>query len=57
MPYNMYYPTLELYLNTDVNDTDLKAKWIFLFGRPETNKVAQQFKDSFPIKFDGARFT
>ena len=38
-----------------MNDNDLKAKWIFLFGRPETNKLAQQFKDSFPIKFDGAK--
>jgi hypothetical protein len=43
--------------DTDVNDTDMKNKWIFLFGRPETNKVAQQFKDSFPIKFDGAKFS
>jgi hypothetical protein len=43
--------------DTDVNDIDLKTKWVFLFGRPETNKVVQQFKDSFPIKFDGAKFT
>jgi len=42
--------------DTDVNDIDLKTKWIFLFGRPETNKVAQQFKDSFPVKFNGAKF-
>jgi hypothetical protein len=43
--------------DTDVNDTDLKGKCVFLIGRPETNTLAQQFKDSFPIKFDGAKFT
>jgi transglutaminase-like putative cysteine protease len=43
--------------DTDVNDADLKTKCVFLIGRPETNRIAQQFKDSFPIKFDGARFT
>jgi len=43
--------------DTDVNEVDLKTKCVFLIGRPETNKVAQQFKDSFPIKFDGAKFT
>jgi transglutaminase-like putative cysteine protease len=43
--------------DTDVNDADLKTKCVFLIGRPETNKVAQQFKDSFPIKFDGDQFT
>jgi hypothetical protein len=43
--------------DTDVNEPDLKTKCVFLIGRPETNRVAQRFKDSFPIKFDGARFT
>lgn len=43
--------------DTDVNDADLKTKCIFLIGRPQTNKVAQKFKDNFPIKFDGAMFT
>ena len=43
--------------DTDVNDSDLKTKCVFLIGRPETSKVAQQFKDSFPIKFDGGKFT
>ena len=43
--------------DADVNDADLKTKCVFLIGRPETNKVAQQFKDSFPIKFDGDKFT
>jgi len=42
--------------DTDVNDTDLKVKCIFLIGRPETNRIAQQFKDRFPVKFDGAKF-
>ena len=40
-----------------MNDADLKTKCIFLIGRPQTNKVAQKFKDNFPIKFDGAMFT
>lgn len=43
--------------DTDVNEMDLATKCIFLIGTPETNKVAQQFKDSFPIKFDGDQFT
>jgi len=43
--------------DTDVNDTDLKAKCVFLIGRPETNRVVQQFKDRFPVKFDGSKFT
>jgi len=43
--------------DTDVNENDLKTKCVFLIGRPETNKVAQQFKDIFPIKFDGGKFT
>jgi len=43
--------------DADVNDADLKTKCVFLIGRPETNRIAQQFKDSFPIKFDGAKLT
>jgi hypothetical protein len=42
--------------DTDVNETDLTTKCVFLIGTPETNKIAQQFKDSFPIKFDGDQF-
>ncbi len=42
--------------DTDVNDVDLKTKCIFLIGRPETNKIAQKFKNIFPIKFDGNKF-
>jgi hypothetical protein len=43
--------------DTDVNEVDLKSKCIVLIGRPETNKVAQQFKDIFPVKFDGDKFS
>jgi transglutaminase-like putative cysteine protease len=43
--------------DTDVNDADLKTKCVFLIGRPETNRVAQQFKDSFPIRLGGTRFS
>jgi len=42
--------------DTDVNDTDLNARWIFLIGRPETNKIAQRFKDSLPIKIEDCQF-
>ncbi len=40
----------------DVNEADLKTKCLILFGRPKTNKIAQQFKDNFPIKFNGNKF-
>ena len=43
--------------DTDVNDADLKTKCVVLIGRPETNKIAQQFKDAFPIGFDKNTFT
>ena len=43
--------------DTDVNEADLKTKCVFLIGRPETNKIAQQFKDIFPVKFDEDKFT
>jgi len=43
--------------DTEVKEDDLKTKCVFLFGRPETNKIAQQFKDVFPIKFDQNKFT
>ena len=43
--------------DADVNDADLKTKCVFLIGRPETNRIARQFKDSSPIKFDGTKFT
>lgn len=43
--------------DTDVNEADLKTKCVILFGRPETNKIAQGFKDIFPVTFDGNKFT
>jgi len=43
--------------DTDVNEADLKTKCVFLIGRPETNKIARQFKDIFPIKFNDDKFT
>jgi transglutaminase-like putative cysteine protease len=41
----------------DVNEEDLNTSCLVLFGRPETNLIAQQFKDSFPIEFNGSVFT
>jgi len=43
--------------DVDVNEADLKIKCLVLFGRPETNKIAQEFEDNFPIKFNGNKFT
>jgi hypothetical protein len=42
--------------DVDVNEADLKTKCLVLFGRPEANKIAQRFKDNFPIKFSGNKF-
>ncbi len=43
--------------DTEISQDSLKNKCVFLIGRPETNKMAQEFKEIFPIKFDGDRFT
>jgi hypothetical protein len=43
--------------DTDVNEADLKTKCIILIGRPETNRIAREFRDTFPIKFHGAKLT
>jgi len=43
--------------DVDVNEADLNTKCLVLFGRPETNKIAQKFKDVFPIKFNDNEFT
>jgi len=43
--------------DTDVNDADLKTGCVLLIGRPETNKIAEMFKDIFPIKLDKKQFT
>jgi len=40
-----------------VNEADFKTRCVVLIGRPETNKIAQQFKDIFPIKLDKNKFT
>jgi len=42
--------------DTAVKESDLQ-KSLILFGRPETNKVALRFHDSFPVKFGKDRFT
>jgi hypothetical protein len=42
--------------DTAVTENDLR-KSIILFGRPETNKIAQRFSDSFPVKFEKNTFT
>ena len=41
----------------DVNEEDLNTQCLVLFGRPETNKIAQRFKNDFPVEFDGSIFT
>lgn len=38
--------------DTDVTADDLKTRCIVLFGRPETNNITQQFRESFPVKFE-----
>jgi len=42
--------------DTEVTENDLR-KSIILFGRPETNKIAQRFSDNFPVKFEKDTFT
>jgi len=43
--------------DVDVNEADLQKRCIFLFGRPEANKITQQLKNDFPIRFEGGKFT
>ncbi len=43
--------------DTDVIEEDLKTECVVLFGRPATNRLAQQFKGIFPIEFDESKFT
>jgi transglutaminase-like putative cysteine protease len=56
--FNDEYFGLYDYIKADTNviQDDLKSKCVILFGRPETNKISQQFKDIFPIKFDEDKF-
>ncbi len=42
--------------DTAVTEDDLR-KSLILFGRPETNKIAQRFSNNFPVKFDKNKFT
>jgi transglutaminase-like putative cysteine protease len=42
--------------DTAVTESDL-GKSLILFGRPEANKIAQRFCDSFPVKFEKGKFT
>jgi len=37
--------------DTDVGEQDLHKQVVFLFGRPETNRISQRVGDLFPIKF------
>jgi transglutaminase-like putative cysteine protease len=43
--------------DTNVTADDLKKMSIVLFGRPETNKITQQFRESFPVRFERNSFT
>ena len=42
--------------DTEVTEDDLKTACLCLFGRPKTNKIAQRFKDDFPIQVRGDEF-
>jgi len=41
----------------DVTEADLDARVLILFGRPETNLLAQRFAEEFPVRFDEGRFS
>jgi hypothetical protein len=43
--------------DVDVSEQDLNTQNLVLFGRPETNIIAQRFREDFPVRFDGSRFT
>jgi hypothetical protein len=38
-------------VDTNVREEDLQKKVVFLFGRPETNRIAQRMADKFPVQF------
>ena len=42
--------------DTDVLEQDLKRKAVFLFGRPETNRISLRMRDLFPIQFRNQSF-
>jgi len=41
----------------EVSETDLNTRVIILFGRPQTNLLAQRFAEEFPVRFDEGRFS
>lgn len=41
----------------EVTEADLDARVLILFGRPETNLIAQRFAEQFPVRFDEGRFS
>ena len=41
----------------DIRVEDLNGRFVILFGRPETNRITSQFKDAFPIRFEGDHFS
>jgi len=43
--------------DTDATKDDLGKKCVVLFGRPETNQIAQKSKDIFPIELNKNKFT
>jgi transglutaminase-like putative cysteine protease len=42
--------------DVDVDVDGLKGKCVILFGRPETNRITEMFRDAFPIRFEGDKF-
>lgn len=40
-----------------VSEADLNTRVLILFGRPETNLLAQRFAEEFPVRFDEGRFS
>ncbi|MGD2123409.1 MAG: hypothetical protein PVJ76_16775, partial [Gemmatimonadota bacterium] len=42
--------------DVDVSEEDLNVPVLVLFGRPDTNIIAQRFAEAFPVRFDGATF-
>jgi len=42
--------------DTEATEDDFKTPYLFLFGRPKTNKIAQRFKDDFPIQVGEDQF-
>jgi transglutaminase-like putative cysteine protease len=41
----------------EVSEADLKGRVLVLFGRPETNLLAQRYAEEFPVRFDEGRFS